>query len=209
MVVIVLLLEQSLTNHCMKKLASAMIPTSTGKFRVTSYAGSDDDRMPHLAISHPDVNFEDTPLVRVHSECFTGDVLSSKRCDCGEQLQRALQLIREEKGILLYLRQEGRGIGLTNKLKAYNLQDKGLNTIDANHQLGFEADERTYDIATFILNDLGVRKIKLLTNNPLKVESLKNGGIEIAERVSIQIEPGKDNKAYLKTKKDLMGHLLD
>jgi len=193
----------------MKKLASAMIPSSSGDFRVTSYCESDDDRMPHLAIAHPDVNLKNSPLVRVHSECFTGDVLGSKRCDCGEQLQRALQLVREEKGILLYLRQEGRGIGLTNKLKAYNLQDKGLNTIDANHQLGFEADERTYDIATFMLNDLGVRKLRLLTNNPLKVESLKNGGIEITERVSIQIEPGKDNKKYLKTKKDLMGHLLD
>ena len=193
----------------MKKLASAMIPSASGDFRVTSYCMSDDDRMPHLAIAHPDVNLDKSPLVRVHSECFTGDVLGSKRCDCGEQLQLALQLVREEKGILLYLRQEGRGIGLTNKLKAYNLQDKGLNTIDANHQLGFEADERTYDIATFILNDLGVRKIRLLTNNPLKVESLKNGGIEIEERVSIQIEPGKENKKYLKTKKDLMGHILD
>jgi len=193
----------------MKKLASAMIPSSTGDFRVTSYAESNDDRMPHLAITHHDVKFGGTPLVRVHSECFTGDVLSSKRCDCGEQLQRALHLVREEKGILLYLRQEGRGIGLTNKLKAYNLQDKGLNTIDANHQLGFEADERTYDIASLILKDLGVQKIRLLTNNPLKVESLKNGGIEIAERVSIQIQPGEENRAYLKTKKDLMGHLLD
>jgi 3,4-dihydroxy 2-butanone 4-phosphate synthase/GTP cyclohydrolase II len=193
----------------MKKLASAMIPSEQGDFQVTSYAKSEDDRMPHLVIAHPDVDLNSTPLVRVHSECFTGDVLSSKRCDCGEQLHRALQLVREKKGILLYLRQEGRGIGLTNKLKAYNLQDEGYNTIDANHQLGFEADSRTYDIATFILKDLGVSKIRLLTNNPLKVESLKNGGIEIVERVSIQIEPRKENEAYLKTKKDLMGHLLD
>ncbi len=193
----------------MKKLASALIPTTTGDFRVTSYSESDDDRMPHLVIMHPNVNFDDTPLVRVHSECFTGDLLGSKRCDCGEQLHRALELVNKEKGILLYLRQEGRGIGLTNKLKAYNLQDNGLNTIDANHQLGFDADARTYDIATYILNDLGVRKIRLLTNNPRKVESLKKGGIEIIERVSIQIVPTKDNKDYLKTKKDLMGHFLD
>ena len=165
--------------------------------------------MPHLVIAHPEVDLTNIPLVRVHSECLTGDLLGSKRCDCGEQLKLALQLVRDEKGILLYLRQEGRGIGLTNKLKAYNLQDQGLNTIDANHQLGFEADTRTYDIATFMLNDLGVRKIRLLTNNPLKVESLINSGIEIAERVPIQIEPGKDNKRYLKTKKDLMGHILD
>jgi len=193
----------------MKKLASALIPSATGDFRVTSYSESDDDRMPHLVIMHPNVNFDDTPLVRVHSECFTGDLLGSKRCDCGEQLHRALELVHKEKGILLYLRQEGRGIGLTNKLKAYNLQDNGLNTIDANHQLGFDADARTYDIATYILNDLGVRKIRLLTNNPRKVESLKKGGIEIIERVSIQIMPTKDNKDYLKTKKDLMGHFLD
>jgi len=193
----------------MKKLASALIPSATGDFRVTSYSESDDDRMPHLVIMHPNVNFDDTPLVRVHSECFTGDLLGSKRCDCGEQLHRALELVNKEKGILLYLRQEGRGIGLTNKLKAYNLQDNGLNTIDANHQLGFDADARTYDIATYILNDLGVRKIRLLTNNPRKVESLKKGGIEIIERVSIQIVPTKDNKDYLKTKKDLMGHFLD
>ncbi len=193
----------------MKKLASALIPSATGDFRVTSYSESDDDRMPHLVIMHPNVNFDDTPLVRVHSECFTGDLLGSKRCDCGEQLHRALELVNKEKGILLYLRQEGRGIGLTNKLKAYNLQDNGLNTIDANHQLGFDADARTYDIATYILNDLGVRKIRLLTNNPRKVESLKKGGIEIIERVSIQIMPTKDNKDYLKTKKDLMGHFLD
>lgn len=193
----------------MKKLASALIPSTTGDFRVTSYSESDDDRMPHLVIMHPNVNFDDTPLVRVHSECFTGDLLGSKRCDCGEQLHRALELVNKEKGILLYLRQEGRGIGLTNKLKAYNLQDNGLNTIDANHQLGFDADARTYDIATYILNDLGVRKIRLLTNNPRKVESLKKGGIEIIERVSIQIVPTKDNKDYLKTKKDLMGHFLD
>jgi len=193
----------------MKKLASALIPSATGDFRVTSYSESDDDRMPHLVIMHPNVNFDDTPLVRVHSECFTGDLLGSKRCDCGEQLHRALELVHKEKGILLYLRQEGRGIGLTNKLKAYNLQDNGLNTIDANHQLGFDADARTYDIATYILNDLGVRKIRLLTNNPRKVESLKKGGIEIIERVSIQIVPTKDNKDYLKTKKDLMGHFLD
>lgn len=197
------------TNHFMKKLASAIIPTSSGDFRVTSYATSDEDRMPHLVITHPDADLKGIPMVRVHSECLTGDLLGSKRCDCGEQLHQALQLIRKEKGILLYLRQEGRGIGLTNKLKAYNLQDQGFNTIDANHQLGFEADARTYDIATFMLNDLGVSKIKLLTNNPLKVESLANGGIEIVERVSIQIEPSKDNKAYLKTKKDLMGHILD
>ena len=186
-----------------------MIPTPWGDFRVTTYADDESDRMPHLAIAHPECDKADTPLVRVHSECFTGDVLASRRCDCGEQLHRAFELITETKGVLLYLRQEGRGIGLTNKLKAYKLQDQGLNTVDANHQLGFEADERTYDIATFILNDLGVSKIRLLTNNPDKVKSLKQGGITIVERIPIQIEPTKDNQDYLQTKKDIMGHLLD
>ena len=186
-----------------------MIPTPWGDFRVTTYAKDESDKMPHLAIAHPDCDKASTPLVRVHSECFTGDVLGSKRCDCGEQLHKALELITETKGVLLYLRQEGRGIGLTNKLKAYNLQDQGLNTVDANHQLGFGADERSYDIATFILNDLGVSRIRLLTNNPEKVESLKQGGIEIVERIPIQTKPTEDNQHYLQTKKDIMGHLLD
>ncbi len=193
----------------MKQLASAMIPTPWGEFNVSTYADSEDDRMPHMAIAHPDLEDTEVPLVRVHSECFTGDVLSSRRCDCGEQLNRAIRLINEQKGVLIYLRQEGRGIGLTNKLKAYNLQDQGVNTVEANHQLGFEADERTYDIAKLILQDLGISKIRLLTNNPDKVESLKQSGIEIVERIPIQIEPHADNEHYLQTKKDIMGHLLD
>jgi len=193
----------------MKQLASAIIPTPWGEFSVSTYAESEDDRMPHLAIAHPDYKNTKVPLVRVHSECFTGDVLSSRRCDCGEQLNRAIKLINKEKGVLLYLRQEGRGIGLTNKLKAYNLQDQGLNTVDANHQLGFEADERTYDIATVILRDLGISQISLLTNNPDKVESLQLSGIEIIERRPIQIEPHAENEQYLQTKKDIMGHFLD
>ncbi len=193
----------------MKKLASAIIPTPHGEFRVTSYANHEDDRMPHLAIAHPKMDPKSKPLVRVHSECFTGDLLGSKRCDCGEQLERALALMQKEKGVLLYLRQEGRGIGLTNKLKAYNLQDQGFNTIDANHQLGFDADERTYDIASFMLKDLGVEAIRLLTNNPDKVESLVKGGIEVSERRPIKIEPNEQNASYLNTKRDLMGHILD
>ena len=193
----------------MKKLASAIIPTPHGDFRVTSYAEHDDDRMPHLAIAHPEMDPEATPLVRVHSECFTGDVLGSKRCDCGEQLELALDLMQKEKGVVLYLRQEGRGIGLTNKLKAYNLQDQGFNTIDANHQLGFHADARTYDIASYMLKDLGVNSIRLLTNNPLKIEGLEQGGIEVSERRPIKIEPNEQNATYLDTKRDLMGHMLD
>lgn len=193
----------------MKKLASAIIPTPHGDFRVTSFAEHEDDRMPHLAIAHPEMDPKSNPLVRVHSECFTGDLLGSKRCDCGEQLELALDLMQKEKGVVLYLRQEGRGIGLTNKLKAYNLQDQGFNTIDANHQLGFDADERTYDIASFMLKDLGVSAIRLLTNNPDKVEGLVKGGIEVAERRPIKIEPNETNASYLNTKRDLMGHILD
>ena len=193
----------------MKKQVSAHIPSSWGEFIVHAYADSPDDQLPHLAIVHPDAHLIETPLVRVHSECLTGDLLGSGRCDCGDQLHQALELIQEHKGILLYLRQEGRGIGLINKLHAYNLQDGGLNTVDANHQLGFEADERTYEIAAFILRDLGVSKIRLLTNNPLKVSSLREDGIAVTKRVPLQIEPSEGNAYYLRTKKDILGHLLD
>lgn len=165
--------------------------------------------MPHLAIYPPELNPDDVVVVRVHSECLTGDLLHSQRCDCGPQLTRSLEVISKEKGILIYLRQEGRGIGLINKLKAYNLQDEGLNTVDANHQLGFETDERTYEIATFILKDLGIRRIKLLTNNPEKVSSLVEQGIEIVDRLPILIAPNIENEAYLQVKRDVMGHLLD
>lgn len=193
----------------MKKQVSARIPTSWGEFQVIAYANRQTDALPHLVIAHPEYADNSTPLVRVHSECLTGDLLGSSRCDCGEQLHKSLDMIYRQKGILLYLRQEGRGIGLINKLRAYNLQDEGLNTVDANHQLGFEADERTYDIAALILKDLGIGRIRLLTNNPMKVASLREDGIEILERVPIQIEPSELNADYLRTKKDIMGHLLD
>ena len=193
----------------MKKQVATRLPTKWGTFDVFAYAERSNDRLPHLAIVHPDFDPTDTPLVRVHSECLTGDLFGSMRCDCGAQLHRSLEYIFEGHGVLLYLRQEGRGIGLINKLKAYNLQDEGLNTIDANHQLGFDADERTYEIASFILKDLGIEEIRLLTNNPTKVESLKNDGIRIVQRVPIKIKPHEINEDYLKTKKDLMGHFLD
>jgi 3,4-dihydroxy 2-butanone 4-phosphate synthase/GTP cyclohydrolase II len=193
----------------MKQQVSARIPSSWGDVIVYAYADNADEQLPHLAIVHPDFRTVTAPLVRMHSECLTGDLLGSGRCDCGEQLHQALELIQTRKGVLLYLRQEGRGIGLINKLHAYNLQDEGLNTVDANHQLGFEADERTYEIAAWILKDLGITHIKLLTNNPLKISSLNNEGIDIIERVPLQIEPSEDNKRYLRTKKDLLGHLLD
>ena len=148
----------------------------------------------------------EAPIVRVHSECLTGDALGSVKCDCGEQLHFALELIAKEGGMLIYHRQEGRNIGLLNKVNAYALQDKGYNTVEANHQLGFSADERTYEIVEFILNHFGIRKLKLLTNNPKKIESL--GSIEIVERLPIRITPNPYNEKYLKTKKDELGHLL-
>lgn len=198
-----------LFNIQMKKQVSAHIPTSWGDFRVIAYADKPSEPLPHLAIVHPEYLDSSIPLVRVHSECLTGDLLGSTRCDCGEQLHRSLDMIYRQKGVLLYLRQEGRGIGLINKLRAYNLQDDGLNTVDANHQLGFEADERTYETAALILKDLGITRIRLLTNNPRKIASLRQDGIEIVERIAIQIEPSVDNSRYLRTKKDILGHLLD
>ncbi len=148
-------------------------------------------------------------LVRVHSECLTGDVLGSQRCDCGDQLAFALQKIEHEgRGVVLYMRQEGRGIGLSNKIKAYKLQDKGIDTVEANIMLGFPPDLRDYGIGAQILNDLGIRKIRLMTNNPKKIVGLEGYGLEIVERVHIEVEPTCQNVFYMQTKKDKMGHLL-
>ncbi len=147
-------------------------------------------------------------LVRIHSECMTGDLFGSHRCDCGEQLDQSLHLVAGRGGVVIYLRQEGRGIGLINKLKAYNLQDQGLNTADANTHLGFEVDARQYDLALEILSDLGIRQIHLLTNNPDKIEAIEHSDIEIVSRVPLIIPPRTENRAYLETKRALMGHLL-
>lgn len=193
----------------MKKQAEALIPTSWGNFTMVAFADNDKEWMPHLALIHENFNPIEPVLTRIHSECITGDLFGSKRCDCGEQLSKALFLIAQKGGILLYLRQEGRGIGIINKLKAYNLQDVGLNTVDANIHLGLEVDARHYDIAVEMLESLGVQRICLLTNNPDKIEAIENSSIEVVKRVPLVIAPQKENLEYLKTKQEEMGHLFN
>jgi GTP cyclohydrolase II len=194
----------------MKKQAEAVIPTPFGNFNLIAFANRADDKMPHLAwvAQNPTNNSLKTPLVRMHSECLTGDIFGSKRCDCGEQLDAALKMIGQEGGVLLYLRQEGRGIGLINKLKAYQLQDSGLDTAAANVHLGFPEDGRNYQMAIEMLKQLNIPKIRLLTNNPLKVNALEAQGVEIEARIPIVIQPQMENEFYLQTKKMRMGHLI-
>jgi len=181
----------------------ATLPTKYGTFKIQAFKEHDKE---HLAIFTENLDEIETPIVRVHSECLTGDAIGSVKCDCGEQLVYAQKLIAKNGGMIIYHRQEGRNIGLLNKVNAYALQDKGFDTVAANHQLGFKADERTYEIVEFVLNHFGIKKLKLLTNNPKKIESL--GSIEIVERLPIIIAPNQHNEKYLNVKKEQMGHLL-
>jgi len=196
------------TNSPMKRQSEAMMPMPYGNFKMIAYADNKREKMPHFAIVSEHLDTSKPVLVRIHSECATGDLFGSKRCDCGEQLDTALKLSSIQGGVVLYLRQEGRGIGIINKLKAYQLQDKGLNTIDANLHLGLEVDSREFDVAVTMLKDLGITAIELLTNNPKKIEAIANSSIEVTKRVPLIIPAKKENYGYLKTKKEEMGHLI-
>lgn len=192
----------------MIRQAEAVIPTPWGNFNLLAFAPTPDEWMPHLALVNENIDFTKPVLTRIHSECITGDLFSSKRCDCGEQLLAAMDRISEENGILIYLRQEGRGIGIINKLKAYQLQDNGLDTVEANLHLGLSVDARDFSISLSILFDIGVKQIRLLTNNPDKIEIFDQSIIELVERVPLIILPQEENKDYLRVKKERMGHIL-
>ena len=196
------------TQELMKVEVVANMPTDNGTFKIVGFENHIDGKE-HIALVKGDVTGKEGVTVRIHSECFTGDILGSLRCDCGSQLKTAMRRIdRLGEGVILYLRQEGRGIGLLNKLRAYNLQEEGMDTLDANLHLGFGADMRDYAVAAQMLKALGVKSIKLLTNNPLKINGIQEYGMPVVEREEIEIEHNKVNKVYLKTKKERMGHLL-
>ena len=192
----------------MNQQAETTIPTHWGTFRMIAFSDNEAELMPHLAMVHPDCDPSRPVYLRMHSECMTGDLFGSKRCDCGIQLDKAMTMIAAEGGVLLYLRQEGRGIGLINKLKAYNLQDTGLNTLDANVHLGLEVDSRQYGIAVEMMNQLGINAIHLITNNPLKIEAIESSSIRVVSRIPLVVEPVCENREYLHAKESLLGHLL-
>ncbi|MDA8156017.1 MAG: bifunctional 3,4-dihydroxy-2-butanone-4-phosphate synthase/GTP cyclohydrolase II [Actinomycetota bacterium] len=197
------------TERLVKRLADIKLPTDFGDFRAIAYGNQVDENV-HIALIKGDIRQGGSVLVRVHSECLTGDVFGSRRCDCGEQLHTAMRIIEKEgKGVILYMRQEGRGIGLVNKLQAYELQEKGLDTVEANLKLGFKADLRDYGVGAQILVDLGIKKMRLLTNNPKKIVGLEGYGLKVMERVPIESKPHDKNVIYLQTKKNKLGHLLE
>jgi len=194
------------TQKAITPLVTSNLPTENGLFRILAF-DSGIETSPHVVLENMEGR-NSIPNVRIHSECMTGDVFGSLKCDCGEQLDTSMKYIKEHGGVLIYLRQEGRNIGLINKLRAYNLQEQGMDTIEANHSLGFHTDQRTYEEAIGILNHLGYSKINLLTNNPDKLNAFADSDIEVVERIPLKIEPKPENEGYLSVKKNTLGHLL-
>jgi 3,4-dihydroxy 2-butanone 4-phosphate synthase/GTP cyclohydrolase II len=196
------------TERLVRRIASPNLPTRMGEFHLYAYK-SEVSHEEHLALVHGEIREDEPVLVRVHSQCLTGDVFGSSRCDCGEQLELAMaKIVEAGRGVFLYLLQEGRGIGLVNKLKAYELQDEGHDTVSANEKLGFPPDIRNYGVGCQILRDLGVRKMRLMTNNPSKYVAIDGYGLEIVERVPLEVHPTERSRKYLEAKKNKMGHLL-
>lgn len=191
------------------KQAEANVPTEYGMFRMIAFADSPDNWMPEMALIAENTDFSKPVNVRFHSECITGEVFHSKKCECGQQLEAAMKYVQEKGGVIVYLRQEGRNIGIINKLKAYALQEKGLDTVQANLELGLPADDRSFSGAIEILNYLGIKEINLLTNNPEKLKHVENSGIKLIKRIPLEIKPTPESSDYLKVKKDYFGHLLN
>jgi GTP cyclohydrolase II len=201
--------QPAVPEPIVQRYSEAEVPTDYGTFRIVVYRDSSDPNVEHCAIVKGDVRGARDLLIRVHSECFTGEVLHSLKCDCREQLDQALRSIAaEDKGAVIYLRQEGRGIGLGNKIRAYALQAQGVDTVDANLRLGFAADARQYHVATAMLADLGIDSVAVLTNNPAKVEALRADGVVVTGRVPMDVIPNQHNRDYLDTKRERMGHLI-
>lgn len=193
----------------LKKQAEAKVPTDFGTFRMIAFSEVENDWMPHIALVAQDTDFSKVVNVRFHSECITGEVFHSRKCECGQQLSTAMQYMQQHGGVIVYLRQEGRNIGIINKLKAYQLQEQGMNTVEANLHLGLPADGRNFEIAIEILNQLGIKEINLLTNNPDKMKFVEESNIVLKERIPLQMEATAESEDYLNVKKDYFGHLLD
>ena len=192
-----------------KKQAESNVPTDFGIFKMIAYSEDETNWMPHIALISPKTDFSKPVNVRFHSECITGEVFHSRKCECGQQLDYAMSYINDQGGIIIYLRQEGRNIGIINKLRAYALQEKGLDTVQANLQLGLPADDRDFSVAIEILKDLGVKEVNLLTNNPDKMKYVEESGIILNSRIPLQIEATDESRDYLKVKKTYFGHLLN
>ncbi len=192
-----------------KVQAESKLPTDFGKFKIVAFSETENDWMPHIALISENTDFKEVVNVRIHSECVTGEIFHSQKCECGQQLDASMKYIEENGGIILYLRQEGRNIGIINKIKAYQLQEMGFDTVEANLKLGLPADGRDFSVAVEILNILGVEKINLLTNNPDKLSFVENSNIQLVKRIPLNIKANNINKSYLETKKSYFGHLFE